>query len=296
MNDMVNLEELKNRETKLEDLKIYLKEEFIGLDDQIDKIVDNMKIWYLMPEIIDRPIIVNLWGMTGTGKTDLVRKLVNFLGFNRRFVEMQMGSETKLGYERATTTRQLLMASDLEENEPAILLFDEFQRFRRIDDGGNAVKDKEFDDLWMLLSDGKFTSQARGSGSYLEDMIENVEYSIECQKSKEDEKDKAPDYNLSRWEKKQYKYLTKKLNHKDPIRTYQDVLKMLQSIPEDFDVFSGQAFNKSLIFICANLDDAYDMSTSVAEADISADILHKYSLKINLIKIKKSLAKLFKPQ
>ncbi|MFN8029777.1 MAG: hypothetical protein U0Q10_14425 [Dermatophilaceae bacterium] len=36
-------------------------------------------IWFVAPELLSRPVIVNLWDMTGVGKTDLVRRLVRAL-------------------------------------------------------------------------------------------------------------------------------------------------------------------------------------------------------------------------
>ena len=45
-----------------------------------------------MPEVLSRPLVVNLWGMTGVGKTDLVRRLVAALGLQERFVELELSS------------------------------------------------------------------------------------------------------------------------------------------------------------------------------------------------------------
>ncbi len=84
----INLEEINTKKLRLENIKIELKREFIGIDYIIEELVDYIQIWYLMPEILTRPIIVNLWGMTGVGKTDLIRKLVSKLEYQDRFVEV----------------------------------------------------------------------------------------------------------------------------------------------------------------------------------------------------------------
>ena len=76
-----------------------LKSELFGLDVLIDRVIDSVRAWYLLPELIERPVIVCLWGLTGTGKTQLVRRLVQLLGFYDRFVEVQMD-----GFSWATTT------------------------------------------------------------------------------------------------------------------------------------------------------------------------------------------------
>src|SRR5271166_4596400 len=78
------------RKEKLEEVRIALKNKFIGIDEVIDKIIDNISLWYLTPEIQFKPLIVSLWGITGVGKTDLVRQLVKLLDFTDKFIEIQM--------------------------------------------------------------------------------------------------------------------------------------------------------------------------------------------------------------
>jgi cell division protease FtsH len=67
-----------------------LKTEFFGIDNIIDKVISAIQAWYIFPELITRPVIVCLWGMTGVGKTQLVRRLVALLEFQEKFVEVQM--------------------------------------------------------------------------------------------------------------------------------------------------------------------------------------------------------------
>jgi ATP-dependent Clp protease ATP-binding subunit ClpA len=70
------LKRIKSRRKALQKIAKELKGDFVGLDEIIDEIIRNIEVWYVMPEVITRPVIVNLWGMTGVGKTDLVRRLV----------------------------------------------------------------------------------------------------------------------------------------------------------------------------------------------------------------------------
>ena len=63
-----------------EKLKSDLKKEFIGIDQQIDNLVDLIRPWYNNPELYDSPCIINLWGMTGHGKTSLVNRIIDLLG------------------------------------------------------------------------------------------------------------------------------------------------------------------------------------------------------------------------
>ena len=68
--------------------------------------------------------------------------------------------------------------------------------------------------------------------------------------------------------------------------TSADKLKVLRDCLNNPDTFAGLSYAKTLIFICGNLDSAYKMSGSVADADQDADILHKYSKSIDIVKIK----------
>jgi len=67
-----------------------IRAELFGIDPIIDRVIDAVRAWYVLPEVIQRPVIVCLWGLTGTGKTQLVRLLAQKLGFYDRFVEVQM--------------------------------------------------------------------------------------------------------------------------------------------------------------------------------------------------------------
>ena len=80
---------------KLEEVKKKLKNDFIGIDDVIDKIVTSVSPWFLTQEVIERPLVISLWGLTGTGKTSLVRKLVEYLDLSERMVYFDCGEHEK---------------------------------------------------------------------------------------------------------------------------------------------------------------------------------------------------------
>ena len=67
------MEMTRSEKTKfLKEISKTLKNEFVGLDGIVDQIIQSVTPWYVTPEIITRPVIVSLWGMTGTGKTSIV--------------------------------------------------------------------------------------------------------------------------------------------------------------------------------------------------------------------------------
>ena len=90
---------LAERTAQLAAIAAELKTELFGTDEVIDRVIESVRAWYVLPEIITRPVIVCLWGLTGTGKTQLTRALTHKLGFYDRFVEVQMD-----GFSWATTT------------------------------------------------------------------------------------------------------------------------------------------------------------------------------------------------
>ena len=89
------IERLKIKIQKLEEVKKKLKEDFVGIDSVIDRVISSISPWYLTPEVIERPLVVSLWGLTGTGKTSLVRKLVEYLNLSERLVYFDCGEHDK---------------------------------------------------------------------------------------------------------------------------------------------------------------------------------------------------------
>ena len=91
--------ELAQRQQALAEAALQLKAELFGIDDVIDRVINAIRAWYVLPQLITRPVIVCLWGLTGTGKTQLTLALTHKLGFYDRFVDVQMD-----GFSWATTT------------------------------------------------------------------------------------------------------------------------------------------------------------------------------------------------
>src|ERR1044072_960 len=64
---------------KLNEGSLLLKKEFIGLDEIVSEVINLITPWYLFPDAQMRPTVINLWGLTGSGKTALVNRLVDLL-------------------------------------------------------------------------------------------------------------------------------------------------------------------------------------------------------------------------
>ncbi len=59
----------------LNEVQAKLKEEFIGIDNVIDDLANSIKPYYFFSEFLKRPLLINIWGLTGTGKTSVVKHL-----------------------------------------------------------------------------------------------------------------------------------------------------------------------------------------------------------------------------
>lgn len=147
--------QIAERSARLGEVAEVLKTELFGIDPIIDRVIESLRAWYVMPELIKRPVIICLWGLTGTGKTQLTRLIAQKLGLYDRFVEVQMDGFSNSTGHRHNTISGMLAESGVVEGPPGILVLDEFQRYRTLDKDGDDVKVERYQDVWTLLSDGR---------------------------------------------------------------------------------------------------------------------------------------------
>ena len=69
-------EEILHKQTLLNKAREQLKKEFVGIDKVIDEIVNAISGWFCFPSMQKRPVVANLWGLTGVGKSSLIQRLV----------------------------------------------------------------------------------------------------------------------------------------------------------------------------------------------------------------------------
>lgn len=144
------------KKERLNYAKRELKKQFRGIEPQIDQIINSITSWYLSPDKQARVQIVNIWGLTGTGKSSLIRALVGYLGLNNKYKEITIASETR-GNNSTDTIHWELRDSNITTKDQAVLFLDEFQRYRTINQG-EPVPNLNYPDLWTLLSDGRLLS------------------------------------------------------------------------------------------------------------------------------------------
>lgn len=137
----------------LEASREVLKKEFIGIDQVIDQVVDSAKTWYTLPELQERPMILNLWGMTGTGKTSLIQRFAELIKMENAFYPMDMGNSNDNGSGFFNCLEEIF---EQNNQRPFIMMLDEFQHARTLH---GREKDERVSgrmgQVWKMLDTGK---------------------------------------------------------------------------------------------------------------------------------------------
>ena len=155
----INTDEINRKKKELIIIREELKQIYFGIDAQIDAIFEKIKTWYAAPVFESTPVIINLWGLTGVGKTALVRSIVNAFKLRSRYVEVQMNSGIN---DPSSSLMRIFNSNNIQPKTKSIILLDEFQKFRTIDESGKErLNQNGFNDIWELMSDGKLTDNRR---------------------------------------------------------------------------------------------------------------------------------------
>ena len=178
----------KMNKTKIEKIKALeeaakvLKTEFIGLDKMIDELINSFKSWYITPEVNERPSVISLFGMTGTGKTSVVRRLIELLGLLHKTLFFDCGAESNDNNTDSIADKidKYLNAEDNEvaidnTSQDLIFVFDEFQHARTINESGQEVNKSNLRPMWELVDNGIVSLHCNEwELSYLTGFIEDI--------------------------------------------------------------------------------------------------------------------------
>ena len=294
-----------------------LKTEFFGIDSTIDQIIEAISSWFLFPNIQRRPVIVNLWGLTGVGKSSLVSQLASLLDFKSKFYRFDLGEKSASEW---VIKRNLTEIFGRANGFPVILAFDEFQHARTLDEENKESEQMVSRIVWEILDSGKFQyiggdsvlsevyelmlelSGLLREGMYVKngkiiDGISKLRYESRWGYEKNTLKtiDFVPESNIEGifWcGRSMFDFpsdVRKQLDELDGPGTIQFLRKVMEAgeSPKVVDC------SKALIFVVGNLDEAYNIGGNM-NPDIDADTLHKESLKINLGHVKRALKKRFR--
>lgn len=178
-------EKREDRIARLDETIKTLKSEFVGLDEIIDKIKLSITPWYITPEIITRPTVISLWGMTGTGKTSVVKRIIDLLGLANRAIFFDCGEESNTGTKTVGEKISDILsvddecedAGDRETPNDLVFVFDEFQHARTINERGEELDKSNLRSVWNLLDTGilrfdDYSYELSYFNSFLEDFSE----------------------------------------------------------------------------------------------------------------------------
>ncbi len=301
--------------------KTQLKAEFIGIDQVIDEVIDTITSWYFFPLLQDKPVIINLWGLTGVGKSSLVKRIAELISFDEKFYQFDLGASKEIEWEMKTKLENIYQN---ENGYPVIIALDEFQHARTLDENRHEMEKSASRVIWELLDSGQFQVCRHSHDveeiydlmlklKYLltkgvivkngiivtkkEFFIKEMDLGNERQKyfqRKETLKPQSASFvpnelneSIYRTAKEKFKssfdvkFQLSKLDGYETIEFLINVLEFANS-PKTVDC------SKALIFVLGNLDEAYPMSNNY-NPDIDADDFHEQSLKINLTQIKRAL-------
>lgn len=147
-------EEIISKFKTIENAKLTLKKEFVGIDNVIDTIIDNVRGWYVFPDLQTKPITICLWGLTGCGKTSLVNRLCELLDIKE---DMCIYNLAKIGEEDSEDIEDKIINNMGNAKANRVFVFDEFQFAAAIDSEGKEKDNKTcLKTIWEVIDTGKF--------------------------------------------------------------------------------------------------------------------------------------------
>lgn len=152
-NSKINIKEIKKKNKIVDDAISVLKSEFVGIDKQIDEIMDNVRTWYIYPQLQIRPLVINLFGMSGIGKTSLVKRISELLDIEKDYVYFNFASIS----EQSSWEIENQIEEELaNEKSNRMFVYDEFQYAATINPKTGEERDNKsgLKPFWELLDSG----------------------------------------------------------------------------------------------------------------------------------------------
>ena len=154
----IDIAEIDRKNKLIDNTIVALKKKYVGIDDQIDEIMNNVRTWYCYPELQDRPLVVNLWGMSGCGKTDCVKTIAALLNIESDLVYFNFAD---INEKSAWEVQQDIEESVGNTKSNRMFVYDEFQYAATIGKDGKEKDNKcGLKPFWELLDTGILKSRS----------------------------------------------------------------------------------------------------------------------------------------
>lgn len=153
INKLIDIDEIRRKNELVDNAIKTLKEEFVGIDKQIDEIMDNVRTWYLYPKLQTRPLVVSIWGLSGTGKTCVVKRISELLNIEKDYVYWNFASIS----ESSSWEIENQIEEELSnEASNRMFVYDEFQYAATINPTTGEERDTKsgLKPFWELLDSG----------------------------------------------------------------------------------------------------------------------------------------------
>lgn len=281
---------------QLNTLQTQLKIKFIGLDETIDKIIEQITPWFVYQIPREAPLIINIWGITGTGKTELVSDICSGLNLSTTFFDSQIF----LG-----TNGIVARALRFSNSNPQAIIIDEFHRLKTKNED-RQQNDNRFR-LWEILTGGiklnysfelaldrakrelYYTKNAQTTDADKSTELKKLIRSIHA-----DFYDKAfyyEHYPLSEERETEFNQLYEQNQDKTFLEYIQALTQFAESLPKVENIST----KNNLIFVMGNLDSAYSAVVDDIET-LDADELSSSLAKISAQACKEALLNMFAPE
>ncbi len=324
-----NQRKLVKKRKAFDEISAKLKQEFFGLDKTIDEIMNSIQSWYLFAEYQTRPLVVNLWGMTGTGKTSIVKRLSQLLDMENYYIHTDMGEQIDAYSWNARNKFE--EAITFKDKQKCIICLDEFQLSRTVK-GTDEIDRTKIRLFWELLDTGIISTKDLLSNNYDElqalynilkqclqnnievkngKIIKGKQNYISIMKHAEtyhalwnleldfDEPGDELHFLPISYRKELFELFTDLFDNSLEFERYllsldgKGTMNLLNDAITRSQNNKEVDLRKALIFVIGNLDEVFQMAGE-DNPDIDPDIFYKYTLKINSTQIKQGLAKRFR--
>lgn len=132
-----------------------VSKELFGVEYQTRSCLNKINMYLSLPGLMHQPLIMNFWGPTGTGKTQLAKKLVELIGLQDRFIQINLASTGMMKWiKKMEDISELVSGEDADKKRPVVLFFDEIQHARALNEENKEVQREDIGDLWGILDKG----------------------------------------------------------------------------------------------------------------------------------------------